>query len=155
MKPNKLWLLIPASFDLVGSTLLFISLTMISASVYQMMKGALVFIASIYSIIFLKRRFFRHHWTALTIVITGVVIVGASPIIFPEKGSTTEDIGVGTTIFGIILEVIALHFIGGNWIAEEKLFGIYYLNPIEVVGWEGLFGTTMYMVILVIFEFIP
>ena len=94
MKPSKLWLIIPAAFDMMGSTLLFISLTMISASVYQMLKGALVFIAAIYSIIFLRRRFYRHHWTALTIVVSGVVIVGASPIIFPdENDNKTDDIG--------------------------------------------------------------
>lgn len=84
MKTNKLWLVIPAIFDMCGSTLLFISLTMISASVYQMLKGALVFIAAIYSIIFLKRRFYIHHWTAMSIVILGVIVVGASPIIYPD-----------------------------------------------------------------------
>lgn len=62
---------------------------------------------------------------------------------------------MGTTIFGIILEIVALLFIGGNWISEEKLFGIYYLNPIEVVGWEGLWGSLMYIILLVIFQFIP
>ncbi|CAI2368756.1 unnamed protein product [Moneuplotes crassus] len=155
MKPSKLWLIIPAIFDLLGSTLLFISLTMISASVYQMLKGALVFIATIYSIIFLKRRYHRHHWTALFIVITGVIIVGASPIIYPEEDSQTEEIGAGTIIFGIILEVVALLFIGGNWISEEILFQFYYLHPIEVVGWEGFWGALMYCFILIGFQFIP
>jgi drug/metabolite transporter (DMT)-like permease len=91
MNPSRFWMIIPAVFDLMGSTLLFVSLTMISASVYQMLKGALVFIAAIYSIIFLKRRFFRHHWTALTIVIIGVIIVGASPIIYPDSSSSQQD----------------------------------------------------------------
>ena len=39
--------------------------------------------------------------------------------------------------------------------SEEKLFGIYYLNPIEVVGWEGLWGSIMYVFLLIIFQFIP
>ena len=90
--PSKLWLIIPAAFDMMGSTLLFISLTMISASVYQMLKGALVLIVAVYSIIFLRRRFYRHHWTAVTIVITGVIIVGASPIIFPEEENQGGDV---------------------------------------------------------------
>lgn len=94
MNPSKFWLIIPALFDMTGSTLLFVSLTMISASVYQMLKGALVFIAAVYSIIFLRRKFYRHHWTAMTIVIMGVIIVGASPIIYPDPKTTdpTEDI---------------------------------------------------------------
>ena len=69
-------------FDLCGSTLLFIALTMISASVYQMLKGSLVFIAAVYSMLILKRRFFRHHWIALIIVITGVVLVGKGLVRF-------------------------------------------------------------------------
>ena len=76
-------------------------------------------------------------------------------LVKPSGKSESVIFSVGTTIFGIVLEVIALLFIGGNWIAEEKLFGLYYLHPIEVVGWEGFWGACMYSVLLVIFQFIP
>ena len=39
MNPNPLLLAIPASCDFAGSTLMFIALTMVPASVYQMMRG--------------------------------------------------------------------------------------------------------------------
>ena len=87
---NKVLFLIPATFDMLGSTLLFISLTIIPASVYQMMKGVLVVSATIYSIIFLKRKFYRHHYTALFIVIIGVILVGSSSIIYPDNSKSDE-----------------------------------------------------------------
>lgn len=47
------WLAIPAGLDLVASTLTFISLTMIDASVYQMLRGLIVVVVPILSMIFL------------------------------------------------------------------------------------------------------
>lgn len=155
MNGSKFLMIIPAMFDLIGSTMLFVSLVFVSASVYQMLKGALVLIATVYSIIFLKRRFYRHHYTAIVIVIIGVAIVGASPIIFPDDNNKADAVSTSSTVFGMVLEIIGLLFIGGNWIAEEKLFKIYYFEPIEMVGWEGFWGTCVYTVLLVIFQFIP
>lgn len=38
---------------------------------------------------------------------------------------------------------------------EEKILGNYYLNPMQVVGWEGFFGFVYYMIALPILQFIP
>lgn len=54
--PNPLLLAIPASCDFCGSTLMFIALTMVPASVYQMMRGFINVVTPILSIIFLKRK---------------------------------------------------------------------------------------------------
>jgi len=40
-------------------------------------------------------------------------------------------------------------------ITEEKLFHNYYLHPLRVVGWEGLWGTLIYIILLLILQFIP
>lgn len=53
---NPLWLAIPASCDVCGSTLMFVALTMVSPSVYQMMRGLIVVITALLSIAFLKRK---------------------------------------------------------------------------------------------------
>jgi len=46
---------IPASCDVMGSTLMFVALTMVPASVYQMMRGLIVVITALMSIIFLGK----------------------------------------------------------------------------------------------------
>jgi len=52
--------------------------------------------------------------------------------------------------FGIVLILVAQCFAGMMFIVEEKLLGSYYLNPLYVVGWEGIWGFLMYVIILVI-----
>ena len=41
------------------------------------------------------------------------------------------------------------------FIVEEKLLGDYYLDPLKVVGLEGLWGMVIYGILLPIFQFIP
>ena len=53
---NPLWLAIPASCDIMASTLSFIALTMCAASVYQMMRGIIVLIVAGMARVFLKKR---------------------------------------------------------------------------------------------------
>lgn len=53
---NPLWLAIPASCDVCGSTLMFVALSMVSPSVYQMMRGLIVVITALLSIIFLGKK---------------------------------------------------------------------------------------------------
>lgn len=150
---NVLLLAIPACFDVCASTLMFLGLTMIAASIYQMMRGLIVFVAAILSIIFLKRRFYRHHWTSLALVVGGVALVGASPILYPDPNEQKQ--GSNSAVFGIILVIIAQFFAGGLMISEEKLLGNYYLHPLKVVGWEGFWGCTIYIILLIIMYFIP
>ena len=63
--------------------------------------------------------------------------------------------GDETNIYGLILLVIAQLFAGGMFIVEEKLLGDYYLDPMYVVGLEGLWGLLIYCVLLPIFQHIP
>ena len=56
MNPSPFLLAIPASCDFAGSTLMFIALTMVPASVYQMMRGFINVVTPILSIIFLKKK---------------------------------------------------------------------------------------------------
>lgn len=41
------------------------------------------------------------------------------------------------------------------FIVEEKLLGDYYLDPLKVVGLEGVWGLLMYAILLPIFNNIP
>ena len=41
------------------------------------------------------------------------------------------------------------------FIVEEKILGNYYLNPMMVVGWEGIWGVCFYVVFLFIAQLIP
>ena len=77
-KINPLLLAIPACFDIIASTMMNIALTLINASIYQMLRGMLVIVTAFMSIIFLKAKLYRHHWTSLAVLFIGVFMVGLS-----------------------------------------------------------------------------
>ncbi len=130
---------------------MFIALIFIPASVYQMTRGIIVFITAMMSIIFLKKKLHRQHWTALTCIVGGVAIVGVAVSLFSHGGDANEY----NLPFGITLMVIAQLFHGGAYVVEEKFFGDHYIHPFYLVGWEGIWGLCFYAVFLTIVQFIP
>ena len=110
---NPLLLLIPCCFDITASTLMNIALTMIPASVYQMLRGFILIITAIMQIIFLKRRLYRQHWTSIAFIFTGVFLVGLAALILSNNTSETKPLGIG-------LMIIALFFTATMYIVEAK-----------------------------------
>jgi drug/metabolite transporter (DMT)-like permease len=146
-KINPLWLAIPASCDILSSTLSFIALTMCAASVYQMMRGIIVLIVAGMARLFLKKPQYAHHLLSLGLIFLGVFIVGISSTLLKPDSAPGED----TSPLGIILLIISQFFAGGLYITEEKILGSYYLDPLYVVGWEGTWGLAYYLILLPIF----
>lgn len=119
---NPLLLAIPACFDVIASTLMNIALTLINASIYQMLRGMLVIVTAFMSIIFLKASSYRHHWTSLTVLFIGVFMVGLSSFLSSDN-NTGKDAGSQALGLGII--VLAQLFAGSLLIVEEKLLSSY------------------------------
>ena len=89
----------------MGSTLMFIALTMVPASVYQMMRGAINVVTPLLSIIFLGRKQHRHHWVGIACIVIGVAEVGYIAIAFEDSEESAGSAGSVAT--GIILLLIA------------------------------------------------
>ncbi len=143
---NPLWLAIPAAFDVVGSTLMNVALTMVAASVYQMLRGLIIIVTACMSIIFLKRKLYRHHWSSIAVIFLGVFMVGLAALLWPGHSSGGE-----TKALGLVLLLIAQVFCGGLFISEEKILSDYYLDPLMVVGFEGMWGLIYWAILLPIF----
>lgn len=99
---NPLLLAIPAALDVVASTLMNIALTMVAASVYQMLRGMIIIVTAVMSIIFLKKKLYRHHWSSIAVIFTGVFMVGLAALVWPDSGSGNE-----TKSLGLIMLVVA------------------------------------------------
>jgi drug/metabolite transporter (DMT)-like permease len=104
-KINPFLLLIPASFDICGSTLMFVALTQCAASVYQMMRGIIVVITAAMSILFLGAKQYTHHWIALFMIVAGVAIVGITSVAYGKADADGD--GPTTTVTGIVLLLVA------------------------------------------------
>jgi drug/metabolite transporter (DMT)-like permease len=147
---NPVILAIPAACDFTGSTLMNFALILCPASIYQMMRGFVVIVVAVMSVVFLKRKQYRHHWTSLAVLFTGVFLVGLSSIL--DDGETAEGSNTG---LGIIMILIAQLFVGVQFCTEEKLLGDYVLDPMKVVGLEGMWGVVYCLIVLPIFGQIP
>ncbi|CDW86516.1 nucleotide-sugar transporter [Stylonychia lemnae] len=152
---NPLLLAIPAGFDIVASTLMNIALTMVAASVYQMLRGMIIIITAVMAIIFLKKKLFRHHWSSIVVIFLGVFMVGLAALYFKTDEEKQQSAGQETKPLGLGLLLLAQLFTGGMFIVEEKLLSDYYLDPLKIVGLEGVWGLLMYAVLLPIFNNIP
>lgn len=140
---------IPEAFDTVETALKNVSLTYISASVTQMLRSSTIVFCAILSIIFLRRIYYRHHYTSLATIVTGVFLVGLSYFIY----ATSAD---NTTIWGILILLIGEFFGAGGYIVEEKYFSDFEeLDPFLLVGFEGLWGCLFWLILLPIMQFIP
>jgi hypothetical protein len=159
----------PACCDITGTTLMNVGLLFVAASIYQMTRGALVLFVGLFSVLFLRRRLFLYQWLALVIVVLGVAIVGISGALFGgNQGHDPED-GVHTVVqlardvhtaartpeavkalIGVLLIAAAQIFTASQFVLEEWVLENYAMAPLNVVGWEGIFGFIVTIIAMII-----
>ena len=140
--------IIPAFFDLMGSTLSFIGLVFSAASVAQMLSSASIAIVAINSVVILKRKIFRHQVLGGIITTIGVVIVGITSILFQAPSAPNPALG-------IVLLMIGELFGGWNLVSEELLMMKINTDPMLAIGTEGICGLGLYLILLPILYVIP
>lgn len=170
-------LALPACCDITGTTLMNVGLLFVAASIYQMTRGALVLFVGILSVIFLKRKLYLYQWSALFIVVLGVMLVGLagaitkSPQALPEPESmiktalltiraTFEEVKIEAkksealyTVIGVLMIAAAQIFTATQFVLEEWILEQYALEPIKVVGWEGVFGFIVTVIGMIMLHF--
>ncbi|RDW71328.1 hypothetical protein BP6252_07891 [Coleophoma cylindrospora] len=159
---------LPAICDILGTTLMNVGLLFVAASIYQMTRGALVLFVGLFSVIFLKRKLQLFQWFALVTVVFGVGIVGLAGAIYQDHKAAPSSANVARealalvvreartpeavrTIIGILLIAGAQIFTASQFVLEESIMEKYSLEPLRVVGWEGIFGfsvTLLGMIVL-------
>lgn len=156
---------LPAICDICGTTLMNVGLLFVAASIYQMTRGALVLFVGLFSVLFLKRHLSGWKWASLFIVVLGVAVVGLAGVL-ANKGdptalpgnadddnmleravlfvgkemSTLEYHTAAETVLGFFLIAVAQIFTATQFVLEESIMERYSMDPIQVVGWEGVFG---------------
>lgn len=172
---GRLFLLaLPACCDITGTTLMNVGLLFVAASIYQMTRGALVLFVGLFSVIFLRRKLYIYHWSALFIVVLGVAIVGLAgaigthPSAAPQHSSLTHaglhairaagsEASVMAqrsesfqTALGVVMIAGAQIFTATQFVLEEWILENYALEPLKVVGWEGIFGFIVTLIGMII-----
>ncbi|TGZ73384.1 hypothetical protein CRM22_001552 [Opisthorchis felineus] len=146
------YFLLPASCDLLGTTLAGIGLLFVDASIWQMMRGSLIIFAGILSIIFLKRKLYVYHWFGMLCTVVGLALVGTKSVFSGHSLSHTgaqSAIGIGLVLAGAFTTACQM-------IVEEVFLKRRGFHPLQAVGMEGVFGSLMMICIaLPAVHFIP
>ena len=149
-KKAKFWyFLFPALFDILGSSISSISLSFLPSSIYQMFRGAIIIFTCTASILFLKNKYYRHHFLGICIVVIGLIIVGLNAALSGSSGEFDSKV-----LLGIFLVVLSQVFSCMLFISEEKILKHYDVPPLKAVGMEGMWGVLCYIILLIIFYFI-
>ncbi|KAI1116071.1 hypothetical protein F5Y14DRAFT_409151 [Nemania sp. NC0429] len=159
-----LLLSLPAICDILGTTLMNAGLLMVAASIYQMTRGALVLFVGLFSLVFLGRKLHLFQWLSLFGVVLGVALVGLAGAIQPDSKAhgtslvtlVAEDPAAAEAVrvvLGVLLIAGAQIFTASQFVLEESLLERSSIEPIEVVGWEGLFGLTVTLIGMLVLHF--
>jgi len=100
----------------------------------------------IISKIFFKTELFSQHYLGIALMTIGSIIVALAGHYNSDNESSIW--GVFLVIFGQLISAIQYH-------VEEYILKDYKSDPLKTVGWEGLWGTVMSIIILICFQFIP
>ena len=95
---------IPTSFDLVATVLMSIGLLYVTVSIYQMMRGAELVFAAIFSVLFLGKKLYRLHYVGIALALIGITTVGFASVLAPEQNNTGTK---SQQVFGICLIILS------------------------------------------------
>ncbi|OHT12026.1 Integral membrane protein [Tritrichomonas foetus] len=154
---TKVILAIPASFDLITTTLNIFGLIYINVSIYQMFRGAHIIFTSLFSILFLKKKITGHEWVGIVIIIVALILIGWSGMYIPGiDGSLEQDTHTaGEKFLGAMLVIIAQVFHATQVILEEYLIRfVGTVGALEVIGNEGFAGLLLLIFVMYPFAFI-
>ncbi|KAK3987951.1 hypothetical protein QBC44DRAFT_113657 [Cladorrhinum sp. PSN332] len=149
-------LALPAICDICGTTLMNAGLLLVAASIYQMTRGALVLFVGLFSVVFLRRHLHLFQWLSLVGVMTGVAIVGLAGAIQPDKKvSALDEVDSDAlrVIIGVLMIAGAQIFTATQFVLEEWILERSEIEPIRVVGWEGLFGFSVTLLGMTVLHF--
>lgn len=140
-------LAIPATIDMLASTLGFVGLYLLDASTYQILKTLLVIYLPIVSIVAFKRKYDMVQWLSVLTVVLGIGIVAK------QAGSSESK---GNPILGLLCMFIgqfiqACQFVFEEWLLKDKSGQ----DPFYVYGWEGIWGMLFTVSLMTLFNVLP
>lgn len=147
--PTNFIFFITAGCDLLATTINTFGLTYLTTSMFQMMRGLELFFVCLWSKIFLKSPIYRHAYLGVGSLIFGLTLVGVNSYIYKDDNTEVAK----NPIVGIILMSTSQFFSSTEYVFQEKFIKHYDVHPFQLVGFEGLWGSCMYAVLLTIFQF--
>ena len=106
-----------------------------------MVRGFIIIATACFARVLLKKLQYRHHILGLIILITGLIIVGLATIF---GGADHEKTEIGFLIMLLVAKTLS----SCQFVAEEWLLRDYNVDPLKVVGLEGMWGCIYWCIAL-------
>jgi drug/metabolite transporter (DMT)-like permease len=144
---EALMLSIPTVFDLIATVLMNIGLLSVTASVYQMMRGAEMVFAAVLAVLFLHRHLNALHFAGIAACIAGISLVGLSSVLAGE-GGTAVKVSPAQVAFGMALIVASQMVQAAQVTFEDYFMSEMSISPMKIVGYEGVVGSFLMLGVL-------
>lgn len=148
---NMIVLIIPCVCDLLCTLLLLVAQLYITASMWQMLRGTVICITAVLKRVVLNHRLRNHMWVGVGIITAAMVVVASVPFIVPvNNGGTAEENAASTADaeLGIMLVLLGCLAQGVQYVFEEKVMAVDNIPPLVVIGFEGIWGTLLTLLIV-------
>ena len=167
---------VPALCDMLSAGMMLAGLNFTYVSTVQMLGGSTVFFtrtcaqlslgsltrgttalalttqrdAVVLSVVFLRRHIAAFQWSAVCLNLLGTVVVGLASVLGP-----THPVQAPNPLLGAVLVISGLFLAAVQGVLEEKFVGQYKVPALQAVGWEGVWGLGMIIVVMAIGYYIP
>ena len=132
---------IPAILDLLATALCFVGILYNSASVFQMLRGSMIIFSAFLSVLVLRKKLHGYHWTGVGICCLAIVVVGYSNMMAASGSSSESTVPQSKVVFGMSLIILGQVIQASQVVLEEKLLRGYTIEPFQIVGMEGVWGS--------------
>ena len=132
-------------FDFFGVGINFLGLAVLPGSITQMLSCTQLIFTYLLDIIFTKNKHNINQYLGIIITMLGVIIIGFS-------GTQTVDSDNLTFILGIICVLISQFFISCQIIYEENISKKYECYASKLIGFQGVYGSTLTFIVILIFS---
>lgn len=146
-QPKTKYFVILAILDILSNIIVIFNALLINNSSPFQFLFILIILSQILSIKLLKTKYFRYQFLAVFLSFIGLLMGEI-------KGMQIESNSGGYIVLGIILSIGAQASKSAHYILEEKLLKEYNYSTLKAIGLEGFWGFLIYIIILIIFQFI-
>jgi len=152
MAKQLLFVAPPSFFDLLSMGLMLIGMLYIPASVWQMLRGANIIFAAILTVLILRRRLYAFHWLGVALALLGVGLVSVAAL---NSEHDTSQPGNKHAAFGVSIVLVAQAVQAAQIILEEQLLNDLAMDPMLIVGVEGIWGLLFVAIIMPVLYLLP
>eukprot|EP01013_Petalomonas_cantuscygni_P023201 TRINITY_DN44585_c0_g1_i1.p1 TRINITY_DN44585_c0_g1~~TRINITY_DN44585_c0_g1_i1.p1 ORF type:complete len:667 (+),score=138.10 TRINITY_DN44585_c0_g1_i1:161-2161(+) len=138
--------------DTMAGGLMNVGLLGMSASVWQMIRGAVILFTVALRFGFFRARLFRFEAAGIALVMVGLVVVGVAGVSDVSAGA---DIPAWLAVVSILVVLLSQLFLAGQTVIEEMMLKLYAIPEMVLVGLEGTWGCIINAIILAVVSYVP